>query len=220
MSDTPSFDLIVHPGITNIQQLRGKKIGVAGIGGLTEILMRQLLIAHQIPADQVTFLALGASDVTYISLKAGVIDATMLQIPQTFMAQDDGFRKIASGADVYRIVQGGLTTTRAATAERPELVTKVIRATLRAVRLIKNDKRYALEFMKGPYLDLGKERERFTGRAYEAAVSGYLASGVVEEKLQREMIAVAAQRLKPPPAVTPERVFDFSFARKAGDTLR
>jgi NitT/TauT family transport system substrate-binding protein len=220
MSDTPSFDLIVHPGITNIQQLRGKKIGVAGIGGLTEILMRQLLIAGQIPADQVTFLALGASDVTYISLKAGVIDATMLQIPQTFMAQDDGFRKIASGADVYRIVQGGLTTTRAATAERPELVTKVIRATLRAVRLIKNDKRYALEFMKGPYLDLGKERERFTGRAYEAAVSGYLASGVVEEKLQRKMIAVAAQRLKPPPAVTPERVFDFSFARKAGDILR
>ena len=220
MSDTPSFDLIVHPGITNIQQLRGKKIGVAGIGGLTEILMRQLLIAHQIPAEQVTFLALGASDVTYVSLKAGVIDATMLQIPQTFMAQDDGFRKIASGADVYRVVQGGLTTTRAATSERPELVTKVIRATLRAVRLIKNDKRYALEFMKGPYLDLGKERERFTERAYEAAVSGYLLSGVVEEKLQREMIAVAAQRLKPPPAVMPERVFDFSFARKAGDTLR
>ena len=74
--------------------------------------------------------------------------------------------------------------------------------------------------MKGPYLDLGKERERFTERAYEAAVSGYLASGVVEEKLQRDMIAVAAQRLKPPPAVTPERVFDFSFARKAGDNLR
>ena len=183
MSDTPSFDLIVHPGITNMQQLRGKKIGVAGIGGLTEILMRQLLIAHQIPAEQVTFLALGASDVTYISLKAGVIDATMLQIPQTFMAQDDGFRKIASGADVYRVVQGGLTTTRAATAERAELVTRVIRATLRAVRLIKNDKKYALEFMKGPYLDLGKDRERFTERAYEAAVSGYLLSGVVEEKL-------------------------------------
>ena len=33
MSDTPSFDLIVHPSITNVQQLRGKKIGVAGIGG-------------------------------------------------------------------------------------------------------------------------------------------------------------------------------------------
>jgi ABC-type nitrate/sulfonate/bicarbonate transport system substrate-binding protein len=220
MSDVPSFDLIVHPSITNIQQLRGKKIGVAGIGGLTDILVRQLLLAHQIPPEQVTFLALGASDVTYVSLKAGVIDATMLQIPQTFMAQDDGFRKIASGADVYRIVQGGLTTTKATTAERPELVLKTIRATLRALRLIKNDKKYALDFMKGPYLDLGKERERFTERAYEAAVQGYLLSGTVDEKLQREMISVAAQRLKPPPAVSPERVFDFTFARKAAESLR
>ncbi|TMA13186.1 MAG: hypothetical protein E6J89_02115 [Deltaproteobacteria bacterium] len=99
-------------------------------------------------------------------------------------------------------------------------MTKVVRATLRAVRLIKNDKKYALEFMKGPYLDLGNERERFTERAYDAAVQGYLLSGVVDEKLQREMIAEAAQRIKPAQPVTPERVFDFSFARKAGEALR
>jgi hypothetical protein len=42
----------------------------------------------------------------------------------------------------------------------------------------------------------------------------------VDEKLQREMIAVAAQRVKPTPSMTSERVFDFSFARKAGETLR
>lgn len=220
MSDTPSFDLFALPSITSVQQLRGKKIGVAGIGGLTEILARQILIANQIPADQVTFLPLGASDVTYVSLKAGVIDATMLQIPQNFLAQDEGFRKLASGADVYRVVQGGLTTSKATISERPELVTKTIRAALRAVRLIRNDKKYALEFMKGPYLDLGKERERFTERAYEAAVQGYVLSGVVDEKLQREMITVAAQRSKSAQSLPPERVFDFSFARKATETLR
>jgi len=220
MSDKPSFDLFAQPSITSVQQLRGKKIGTAGIGALTEILARQILTANQIPQDQVTFLPLGASDVTYVSLKAGVIDATMLQIPQNFLAQDDGFRKLASGADYYRIIQGGLTTSKATLSERPELVAKVIRATLRAVRLVKNDKKYALEFMKGPYLDLGKERERFTERAYDAAVQGYLLSGVVDEKLQREMIAVAAQRVKAAQPVPPERVFDFSFARKAGEATR
>jgi hypothetical protein len=87
------------------------------------------------------------------------------------------------------------------------------------VRLIKNDKKYALEFMKGPYLDLGKERERFTERAYEGAVRGYLLSGLVDEKLQREMIMTAAQRVKATP-LPPERVFDFSFARKVSESLR
>jgi ABC-type nitrate/sulfonate/bicarbonate transport system substrate-binding protein len=221
MSERPSFDLMGHANITNIQQLRGKRIGFGGVGGLPEIIIRQILTANQIPTDQVTFLSLGGGDVSYMSLRAGVIDAVMLQIPNTFLAQDEGFRKIASGADYYRAVQGGLTVTKATLAERPEIVTKVIRATLRAVRLLKDDKQYALEVLsKKNYVDLGKQRERYLERTYEAATQGYMLSGVVDEKLQREMIALAAQRLKPVPQIAPERIFDFSLARKAGEGLR
>jgi ABC-type nitrate/sulfonate/bicarbonate transport system substrate-binding protein len=220
MTDRPLFDLIAHPSITTIQQLKGKKIGFGGIGGLSEIIVRQILAANQIPPDQVKFLPMGQNSLTYASLKAGMIDAAMLQLPQNFLAQDEGFRKLASGADFYRVVQGGLTTTKATAPARPELVTKVVRATLRAVQLIRNDRKYALEFMRGPYLDLGSDRERFTERAYDAAVQGYLLSGVVDEKVQREMIAVAAQRIKPAQPLPPERVFDFSFARAAGESLR
>jgi ABC-type nitrate/sulfonate/bicarbonate transport system substrate-binding protein len=220
LTDRPSFDLIVAPSITSVQQLRGKRLGITAYGALAEILARQILIAHKVPADQVTFLPLGTSDVTYLALKAGTIDGTMLQIPQTFLAQDDGFRKLASGADVYRAVQGGLTTTKATIAERPELVTRMIRATQRSLRLIRSDKKFALEFIKGPYLDLGKERERFAEQIYNAALQYYLQSGIVDEKLQREMITVAAQRVKGAQPVPPERVFDFSFAQKVSEMLR
>jgi ABC-type nitrate/sulfonate/bicarbonate transport system substrate-binding protein len=221
MSERPSFDLMGQPGINNVQQLRGKKIGFGGVGGLPELIIRQILIAHQIPIDQVTFLSLGGGDVSYMSLRAGVIDAVMLQIPNTFLAQDEGFQKIAVGADYYRVVQGGLSITKAFLNEKPEIVSKVIRATMRALRLLKNDKRYAIDVLtKKNYVELGKGRERFAERAYDAATQGYLLTGVVDEKLQREMIAVAAQRIKPPPQLVPERVFDFSFARKAGEGLR
>jgi len=220
LTDKPSFDLIAAPSITSVQQLRGKKLGITAYGALAEILARQILIAHKVPADQVTFLPLGTSDVTYLALKAGTIDGTMLQIPQTFLAQDDGFRKLAAGADVYRAVQGGLTTTKVTISDRPELVTKMIRATQRSLRLIRNDKKYALEFIKGPYLDLGKDRHRFAEQIYDAALQYYLQAGTVDEKLQREMIAVAAQRVKPAQPVPPERVFDFSFAQKVSETLR
>jgi ABC-type nitrate/sulfonate/bicarbonate transport system substrate-binding protein len=220
LTDKPSFDLIALPSISTVQQLRGKKLGVTAYGALAEILARQILIANKVPADQVTFLPLGTSDVTYLALKAGTIDATMLQIPQNFLAQDEGFRKLASGADVYRAVQGGLTTTKATISDRPELVTKMIRATQRSLRLIRNDKKYALEFIKGPYLDLGKDRDRFADQIYDAALQYYLQSGTVDEKLQREMIAVAAQRVKAAQPVPPERVFDFSFAQKVSESLR
>lgn len=220
MSDKPSFDLIAAPSITNLQQMRGKKLGITAFGALAETLAREIFLANKVPQEQVTFLPLGTSDILYVALKAGTIDATMLQIPQTFLAQDEGFRKLASGADVYRALQGGLTTTKATISERPELVTRTIRATQRALRLIRGDKKFAVEFIKGPYLDLGKDRDRFAERVYDAALQYYVQTGAVDEKLQREMIEVAAQRVKPKTPVPPERVFDFSFAHKVADTFK
>ena len=220
LTDKPSFDLITLPSITNLQQMRRKKIGITAFGALAEILARQILIANKVPPDQVAFLPLGTSDVLYVALKARTIDGTMLQIPQNFLAVDEGFRKLASGADVYRAVQGGLTTTKATINERPELVSKMARATQKSLRLIRNDKKFALEFIKDPYLDLGKDRERFAERIYDAAIQYYLMSGSVDDKLQREMIAVAAQRVKPKELAPPERVFDFSFAQKVSEPLR
>jgi ABC-type nitrate/sulfonate/bicarbonate transport system substrate-binding protein len=220
MSDKPSFDLIALPSITNLQQMRGKKLGITAFGALAETLAREIFLANKLPQEQVTFIPLGTSDVLYVALKAGTIDATMLQIPQTFLAVDEGFRKLASGADVYRAVQGGLTTTKATINDRPDLVTKMIRATQRSLRLIRNDRKYAIEFIKGPYLDLGKDRNRFADRIYDAALQYNLQTGTVDEKLQREMIAVAAQRVKPKELPPPERVFDFSFAQKVADSMK
>jgi hypothetical protein len=74
--------------------------------------------------------------------------------------------------------------------------------------------------MKGPYLDLSKERERFAERVYDATVQLYLSTHTVDEPLQREMIAIAAQRVKPAHPVPPERVFDFSFVQKVTQPLR
>jgi NitT/TauT family transport system substrate-binding protein len=220
LTDKPSFDMIAQPGIANVQQMRGKKLGISAPGSLTEILARQILIVNKIPLDQVTMLPLGTSDVTYIALKAGTIDATMLQVPQNFIAQDEGYRRIAAGADVYRAVQGGLTTTKRVITERPEVVARVIRATQKALHLIRNDKKFAIEFIKGPYLDMGKDRDKYAERVYETALQFFLPSGAVDEKLQREMIATAAQRIKPKDPTPAERVFDFSFAQKVAASLK
>ncbi len=220
LTDKPSFDLYGLPSINSVQQLRGKKIGVSAPGSLTEILARQILLANKVPLDQVTLLPLGTSNVTYVALKAGTIEATMLQIPQNFLAADEGFHRLAAGADVYRALQGGLTTSKATINDRPELIVKMLRATQRALRLFRSDRKTAVEFIKGPFLELGKDRDRFADRIYDAALQYYLPSGVIDDKLQREMINVAAQRVKPRELPAPERVFDFSFAQKVAEAMK
>ena len=124
LTDKPSFDLIAAPSIANLQQMRGKKIGISALGSWPRFSPGRFFSPTRFRWNKSPFLPLGTSDVTYVALKAGTIDATMLQIPQNFLAVDEGYRKLASGADVYRAVQGGLTTTKAVITERPELVSK------------------------------------------------------------------------------------------------
>jgi len=220
VTDQPSFDLIVQPNITSVQQLRGKKIGSGGVGSLAEILARRILIAHNVRPEDVAILATGPSHLTYLALKTKVIDAAPLQMPLTFTAQDEGFRKLVSAADVYRSVQGGLATTKAMLSEQPELVTKVVRAMLKAIRLIKSDRKYGIEFLKGPWLDIGKDPEKIAARVYDIAGPALLEHGSVSEDIQRQMIADASVRLKPKQPVLPEQVFDFSIVRKISATLK
>ena len=66
-------------------------------------------------------------------------------------------------------MQGGLATTKAMLTEQPELVTKVVRAMLKAIRLIKSDRKYGIEFIKGPWLDIGKDPEKIAARVYDIA---------------------------------------------------
>jgi NitT/TauT family transport system substrate-binding protein len=220
VTDRPSFDLIVQPSITSVQQLRGKKIGTGGVGSLAEILARRILIAHNVRPEEVSILATGPSHVTYLSLKAKVIDAAPLQMPLTFTAQDEGFRKLAAAGEYYQAVQGGLATTKTMLAEQPELVTKVVRAMLRATRLIKSDRKYAIDFLKGPWVDLGKNADKIAARVYDVAGPDFLESGLVSEEIQRQMIADASVRIKPKQPVLPEHVFDFSVVRRVSETLK
>lgn len=220
VTDRPSFDLIVQPGITSVQQLRGKKIGTGGVGSLAEILARRILIVNGVRPEDVTILATGPSHVTYMSLKAKVIDAAPLQMPLTFTAQDEGFRKLVAAGDVYQSVQGGLATTKAMLTEQPELVTKVVRAMMRAIRLIKSDRKYGIDFIKGPWVDIGKEPDKIAARVYDIAAPALLENGTVSEEIQRQMIADASIRVKPAQPVHPDQVFDFSIVQKVTATLR
>jgi hypothetical protein len=158
------------------------------------------------------FFRLVPSDVTYVALKAGTIDATMLQIRRNFSLSMRDFAISLPVPNVYRAVMGGLTTTKNTITERPELVSKTIRQTTARFASLKVT-RYAIDFMKGPYLDLSEERERFAERVYDAPCSSiYHRTPWMKRSSANDRDRL--QRVKPAQPVPPERVFDFSFTQK------
>jgi len=82
-------------------------------------------------------------------------------------ALDEGFHNLPPARMSTRC-HGRLTTTKATLTERPDLVSKTIRATTRAVRLIRNDKKYVIDFIKAIFR-MGKDKgtcERISMRPY------------------------------------------------------
>ena len=221
VTDRPSFDLIAQPNITSVQQLRGKKIGTGGVGSLAEILARRILTANNVRPEEVTILATGPSHVTYLSLKAKVIDAAPLQMPLTFTAQDEGFRKLAAAGRrlSIRARRSGDDQSRANGATRTGDQSRARHAAGDSAYQIRQEVRHRISSKDRGSIS-AKNAEKIAARVYDVAAPDLLENGIVSDEIQRQMIADASSRIKPKHPVLPEQAFDFSIARKVSETLK
>jgi len=84
---------IVAPQIKTWGDLKGKKIAIGAFGSLTDMLSREILIAHGLkPMQDVLLLATGGVPVRLAALKSGNVQATLLGSQQALAAMQDGYR--------------------------------------------------------------------------------------------------------------------------------
>jgi NitT/TauT family transport system substrate-binding protein len=84
---------IVAPQIKTWEDLKGKKLAIGAFGSLTDMLSREILIAHGLkPMQDVLLLATGGVPVRLAALKSGNVQATLLGSQQALAAMQDGYR--------------------------------------------------------------------------------------------------------------------------------
>jgi NitT/TauT family transport system substrate-binding protein len=84
---------IVAPQIKTWGDLKGKKIAIGAFGSLTDMLSREILIAHGLkPMQDVLLLATGGVPVRLAALKSGNVQATLLGSQQALAAMQEGYR--------------------------------------------------------------------------------------------------------------------------------
>src|SRR5687768_14942586 len=87
-SDKLLFTMHSAPEINSLQDLKGKVVGVSGIGGSTDFATRLALReAGLIPEKDVAIRGVGGVPETVAALKANVIQAGTLSPPSSFVAQ-------------------------------------------------------------------------------------------------------------------------------------
>lgn len=84
------YVLITGGGITNPEQLRGKKIGISRFGSNTDFVVRLALGRLGLNPADVTVLQVGGSQSRLVALKAATIDATVLSPEEALAAQKLG----------------------------------------------------------------------------------------------------------------------------------
>ncbi|MGM1048019.1 MAG: ABC transporter substrate-binding protein [Bacillota bacterium] len=124
------FYLITSPGIDRVEDLKGKKVGVAVFGSGLEVYTRVILEKHGINANDVTLVANSTHQAAYASLETGQVDATIIHEPFASLVEKEGKGKIiATGWDYLPTFHTGVLAARQGILQdKPELVEKLIRA--------------------------------------------------------------------------------------------
>jgi NitT/TauT family transport system substrate-binding protein/sulfonate transport system substrate-binding protein len=211
--------LVVKPQIQKVEDLRGKVLGVPQLKGPADIYTRAALRKHGlVPDSDVSIIVLGGgTPLRLAALQAGKIDGTMLSTPQNKMAVKMGLRELVYARDIISGVPSGFGTNIRMMQNDPESIVRTTRATLKALRFIKENKEGVLKIMA---TDLGINDREIANLAYDDVVKLYSDSGIPSENSILDEIAMIREMIGTTRDITPSQVADWSFAREAGKGIK
>lgn len=146
----PDFDWYSVPGIRSLQDVRGKRFGITRYGSSTDFLTRYVLAAHGLdPEKDVQIIQGGDSPTRLAAMEAGQLDVNVFNAPEKFIAEDRGFTHLLSQkslADDYPFHV--FFASESFLENHPKTIRALLRAHVRAVRLMKQDRGRALATLR------------------------------------------------------------------------
>ncbi len=218
IQDKPSWDLIAQPQIKSIAQLRGTTIGVMSPEGSLAVATRRILKKNGIdPSKDVNLIVMGGDSIRYMALQGKAIQATLMNPDTSLMAQKNGFVKLTSAGDYMTSVQGGLVTTDAMIKQKPALIARFIRASLKGLNFFLSKREAAINYM----MDIMKYKDRSLAASIYDYDSKYLIrEAVAPDKVLKEIIDDARGTVGVKKEIPVSDVFDLSFARRGDQELK
>jgi ABC-type nitrate/sulfonate/bicarbonate transport system substrate-binding protein len=145
------FSLMARNGISNVRDLKGKRIGVSQIGDAPYNYAVGLLSRSGMTPRDVEWIPVGADvNARAAALVSGRIDASMLTAPVYFKLEAKGFKSLANISDYDDIYAPTVSLFRKSTvAANPKLPELIIKAQAEAIKRFYDDKPFAIQtYMK------------------------------------------------------------------------
>jgi NitT/TauT family transport system substrate-binding protein len=148
-SDKLLFTMHGAPEINSIRDLKGKVVGVSGVGGSIDFATRLALRdVGLVPDKDVAIRSVGGVPETVAALRARVIHAGTLSPPSSFVAQKAGFKIIFDmttlGVDY---VSSGLGVKKATIVSERQQVRQFVMAMIEGAKILTSDEEFALRVL-------------------------------------------------------------------------
>jgi ABC-type nitrate/sulfonate/bicarbonate transport system substrate-binding protein len=208
----PMFWLYSRPQISQISELKGKKVGVSGVGSGPALLVVETLKKYGLEGGRdVPMIALGAMPNIAMSLLSGAVDAAMIGPPFNVTVKEAGFRELVSFLDSDFVeAQGSITVRDELFHSNPALVEKFVRATYRGFQHSRSNRSDALRILTSRL----KIAEGDAARYYDAVRPVMTSDGTLNDELQKKFIDQGLGRLGLKQTLRSDKVFDYSVVRK------
>lgn len=200
------YYLMVRPDlIKDIQELKGKKLGVTAVNGGDHIIGRELLRMKGVDPNQVQAIAVGDPSLRFQAAVTGMVQAVSVPPPYDLLLEQKGLKPI-SGPPEIGVPSSGLFASDRAIKENPQVLRRTIRATLKANRFIGENRDETIRIM-ARYVPQSVET---AGRSYDVELKALAKDGqMTDAEIEFQMDRLAEKR-RPL-----DEVRDFSFARQA-----
>jgi NitT/TauT family transport system substrate-binding protein len=216
----PLLFLMSQKNIKDIKQLKGKKIAGSSPGGSATLLANQALKQIGLePGKDVSVLQMSGSAASrYAVLESGVVDASLLSVPENIIALEKGYNELLFLGDVVEFPQNGFGTSDKRIRENPDEVYRMVRATLRGLQFIwdKNNSDAVTNILMKQWKvndrKMAAEMSRQVGRVLTR-------DAYVKPESVQVLIDLARESAKVAKPVTVTEVVDYSFLDKARKEL-
>jgi NitT/TauT family transport system substrate-binding protein len=205
--------LVVRPDITDVQQLSGKRIAAGTPGTLPAFEAKKLIERY------------GLRDVTVINtspaggglpvVEAGAADATVASVPENLVAERQGYPTLLRMGTILDVPQAGLGTTDAVLRDQPDLVQRALRASARALPLVRSQ-REEVTRMIADWIELPPED---AARAYELVQDTYSPNGLPTDTQMRAYLGLLQETANVPADAAVDRISDFTLASRVAAEL-
>lgn len=207
--------LLTRPNITTPKDLKGKRIATTGAGAIATFMLKQILTKHGLDGNKDPIYLDTGSGNQLPALLAGAMDAAVLSVEQRYVGLDKGMKEMFFFGNEVKNSWGTLATTDKLIKEQPKMVSGFVRATIKALRYVRQDKEGTIAAL---LKFSGVSREQAT-RVYDDLIGTFTRNGFVDEETQRNDLNIIRQVVNATEAVPITKAYDFSFAQEADQQL-